>query len=339
MLLLCFVLVASSLPTLAVLGPEETPWLDPRGAKHDPQIFDRDPLDLLPAPGSIKASKVLIEVGLSWHISYFDRLATDENLLLIGCEPNPDNLQHFPKHPRLFVLPVAVANVTYSSGAPPERLVLHRTRFSPCSSLMRPAVQNGDVGCENIEDSVDVPAIPLFPVLERALTFGPIELVELDTQGTEIDIWTSGGELVKHVPRVIMEIQSDERKDKLLYEGQALKNEVIERMFHLGFKKERCWLIVYQENCVFVPLGTNTPVKDDCWTEQLVSTFLMTAESYANQHGTSVWETPELNAHALEALCCSGEAPQEGCWAPPEFTKELCCIDVYIDKHQIVRDR
>lgn len=335
MLLVCLAFVVSSFPTLAKLEPGKTPWLDPRGAKHDPQIFEQDPLNLLPAPGSLRASKVIIEVGLSWDISYFDRLAADDQLILIGCEPNPDNIQHFPKHPRLFVLPVAVANVTYSSGAAPERLVLHRARFSPCSSLLRPTVQNGNASCEDVVDSVDVPAIPLSAILERALTFGPIELVELDTQGTEIDIWASGGAWVERVPRVIMEVQTDERKDKLHYDGQALKTEVMEKMLHLGFQKERCWLIVYQENCVFVPLSAPVSIRDDCWTEQLVAQFMMMAESVVSEVGASVMQTPDFNALVLERECCEERVPPHLCWAPPVFTKELCCIDVYLDKHQI----
>ena len=47
----------------------------------------------------------------------------------------------------------------------------------------------------------------LAPVLERAASFGSIFVLEVDAQGADAEVVYSGGAMLQHVPRLILECQ------------------------------------------------------------------------------------------------------------------------------------
>ena len=172
--------------------------------------FGEDPMDILPPVGSLSASIIIVEVGTSVVASYFKHL-DDESVLLIGIEPDPELVLHHPRHPRFFMLPVAIADVPYIQGGPPTQGKLHRTEQHQCNSLLRPK-SNQTGGCANELYHIDVPALPLAPVLERIASYGPIQLLTLDTQGTELDVIKSGSVFVSSVARVVVEVTAEGTK-------------------------------------------------------------------------------------------------------------------------------
>ena len=72
---------------------------------------DMDPMRCLPAPGSLRARRVIVEVGVHTQATYFTELQEDESLIVIGVEPNPAAGKQHPTHSRFFLLPAALANV------------------------------------------------------------------------------------------------------------------------------------------------------------------------------------------------------------------------------------
>eukprot|EP00931_Biecheleriopsis_adriatica_P005987 TRINITY_DN107458_c0_g1_i1.p1 TRINITY_DN107458_c0_g1~~TRINITY_DN107458_c0_g1_i1.p1 ORF type:complete len:319 (-),score=49.42 TRINITY_DN107458_c0_g1_i1:43-999(-) len=292
-----------------------------------------DPLELLPKAGELRVSRVIIEIGLGTFPSYFDRLEHDESLLLIGCEPNPDALPQLPRHERFILLPVAVGKARYTPGKPLRRVPLHRAATPECSSLLKPV--NNDT-CAATLSTVIVPILPLSALLERANSLGTIELLEIDAQGTDMDVFESGGRFVHSIARAVLEVQDEQRRHLLEYSKQLFKKGVIDRMSQIGFKKERCWLPNYlHENCAFVPQMTTTYFRDDCWSQDVIDAMkhqMLTAGVYG-----------EFSPALLEELCCETQGrfqeydhvDEVACWSPPLYTPDSCCLKTYFAQSKL----
>lgn len=332
----------------------------PKGTRNedssasDSYILSGDPLDLLPSAGSISASRVIIEIGVNDEATFFHLLNDDESLVVIGAEPDPTIGRRHPRHPRFYMLPVAIADVSYHRGALPPQGVFHKMGMSGCSSLKRPRrsanvylcgeERKFNCTCGTMVGRFDVPLLPLAPILERAASFGPVFLLEVDAQGADVEVVRSAGSALKHVQRLVMECQeprvSAASQLGLLYHDQLPKEEVVSRMYGLGFYLERCWPTgsmhtpnaIGEENCVFARSNVLIEgLRDDCFMHEDLENV---NREYSRMIGGSAVVTDFMNASmaTLGHLCCNtGYEFMLGCWDAKEFTREKCCLKDYFE--------
>lgn len=296
--------------------------------------FKHDPLELLPAVGAISAGSVVIEVGVNHQATYFSRLVKNRSLLLIGLEPNPAvGVQH-AWHPRFHLLPVAAADVPYVSGSPPSRTTLHVTRSSAWASLLKPQRVDDFLG-GTLMRGVQVPVMPLAPVLERAHSFGPIKLLSIDAQGAELSIIDSGGSYLQYVNRIVLECQDvpDTRRAELAYQNQPTKKQIINHMAGLGFHLEHCWATgaFIQEDCAFAQPAALLG-RPDCFGAELVD-----AVNSRGRHLAAGQASEALTVRSLARSCCKGLLV---CWdASQGFTEDRCCLYAFFRATGIILDR
>lgn len=165
-------------------------------------------------------------------------------------------------HDRGFVLPFAVAPIEVTSGL--ASLVRH-SRFgedavgelrelnvggnSGCASLRMPnrnrhrgggsfgvwCDQTGDSPNAKIDSRSGSRSVWTVPLSQLLKWIGrPVDFVKIDAQGMDLEIVTSGGDMLRNVRRVQMEVISDDCK--AIYENQPQCSEVISRMQSLGFE-------------------------------------------------------------------------------------------------------
>ena len=65
--------------------------------------------------------------------------------------------------------------------------------------------------------------------------------MSIDAQGAELSILASGGNFLRRVKRIVLEVQDvpESRRAELLYEDQPTKRQVIDHMYRHGFLVER----------------------------------------------------------------------------------------------------
>ena len=148
----------------------------------------------------------------------FEPIATNFEKLLVNAKA-------------LSVTPVAIA-LGYESGG----VVMYRTAMPECSSVLRPmpdGIDDNDRHRRTVGDE-EVPCCLLDDWLAaNDVLSSAVDIVKLDTQGSELGILRSAPELLKHHPIVMIE-----ETIPTYYEGQPTPEETAAFMDGAGYKLE-----------------------------------------------------------------------------------------------------
>eukprot|EP00930_Biecheleria_cincta_P075850 TRINITY_DN63055_c0_g1_i1.p1 TRINITY_DN63055_c0_g1~~TRINITY_DN63055_c0_g1_i1.p1 ORF type:complete len:345 (-),score=50.30 TRINITY_DN63055_c0_g1_i1:113-1147(-) len=292
-------------------------------------IGDGDPLDLLPPWGSVSARHVYVEIGTSDAPLFLETVLSDDDntSFLVGVDPAWNLPRRRPHHDRVVLLPAVIANVSYARGSSAALLRLQTMEHPECNSLLMPnskvytASNRFPASCFLRKGSVEVLAIPLDAVLQRAASFGPIEVLSIDTQGSDLQVVETGGSALEHVRRIVLECQ-DMPSDRMMYVGQPTKRQVLSRMQELGFYLRGCWpnnLYMHEENCLFTRAGEMEHCRADCFVDPYTVSF----HPAQNAKGQLFDEISSWNRRC----CHETTAEQAFCWDEAAgFTKETCCL-------------
>jgi FkbM family methyltransferase len=112
-------------------------------------------------------------------------------------------------------------------GAEPGTLPIHVTRFSDASSILMPLAQ-GHTALTVAED-VMVPIARLDDLLKRG-DVPPPDVVKIDVQGYELEVFRGAEQALAHARAVISEVSFQES-----YSGQALFHNVVAFLAERGF--------------------------------------------------------------------------------------------------------
>eukprot|EP00931_Biecheleriopsis_adriatica_P117123 TRINITY_DN92672_c0_g1_i1.p1 TRINITY_DN92672_c0_g1~~TRINITY_DN92672_c0_g1_i1.p1 ORF type:complete len:336 (-),score=64.88 TRINITY_DN92672_c0_g1_i1:34-1041(-) len=298
--------------------------------------FRGDPVDLMPPAGSLQANRVIVEVGVSGKATYFQDLEEDSSLVIVGCEPDPEKGMTHPQHPRFVLVPAAIGDVPYTAGAPAQRSSFHVTFMQECSSLLQPKRSTSHPSwmrnCTAIRKRITIPVVPLAPVLARAASYGPVVLLDVDAQGSELSIAKSAQQMLSSglVQRVQLEVYTTAEQD--IYVGHPRKEEVEKLMHRLGFTTERCYLS-YWEQCIFALPSVAKDVHSSCFDEEWTAKW---EEDIAARARPLYPDLPDVSdnwhhmtSSGMERACCSGRPGSQFCW-DSYYTPERCCLQHYL---------
>jgi hypothetical protein len=198
--------------------------------------------------GNFKAYKsVRIDIGLSHNApnsAIWSREYPEDYVL--GIEPNRFNFARITvfgvwskSHskrvrrfkPRNFqALLCAIDDVT----KPTYENFYHIRGDSGTSSLLRPTSALLERYRYTIREITPVLAVPLSAILTPLLEhFGEIEMIKIDTQGKDLDVLRSAGALLKHVKRVLVEVDTLGQ-----YVGAPSKAEIFAYLQSAGFEAQ-----------------------------------------------------------------------------------------------------
>ena len=129
-----------------------------------------------------------------------------------------------------------------------------------CSSLLLPNKKVKEVysdieSCTTVKRKINVKVAPLKEIL-KSLPF--VNLMKIDVQGKDLEVFQSGRDEIYKVGDVLMEVQNlndgTEKETKMLVNGGETKMYVVQEMDKLGFQLKKCFLqdqILGEENCWF----------------------------------------------------------------------------------------
>ena len=216
----------------------------------------------LPIPDN--TSIVMLEIGSS------DRNTMDKEMLpqmpeafLVSAEPLvekyaralgrrreagkvQDALEPLGQHnDRGFILPIAVAPVAGNG----ELRDLNVGGNSGCASLLQPdrarhrrgpgafgvwCDQTGESDNSKSDSRSGARSVWTVPLSQLLRWIGrPVDFIKIDAQGMDVQIVQSGGDMLRNVRRVLLEVVSDDCKP--VYQNQPRCSEVVQRMAGLGF--------------------------------------------------------------------------------------------------------
>ena len=108
-----------------------------------------------------------------------------------------------------------------------------------------------------------VPAIRLETVLEAIPAEAIVELLKIDAQGFDLDVFLSAGRHIERLGAVQLEVQDLAEDDVgVLYENASLFADVQASMKSYGFVLESCEVqncAIREYNCRFVRAGARAP--------------------------------------------------------------------------------
>lgn len=189
---------------------------------------------------------VRLDIGLSHNAPNSAAWCkADRHCFVIGIEPNRFNMARVSKfgiwskshqkpirrfkpknfHPILCAIEDVVE---------PEMRDFYHVRGDPgTSSLLQPNARFfGDTGY-TIREVSSVPCIPLRLILEEVLQhFSFVDVIKIDTQGKDLDVLKSAGELIRKVRMVVAEV------DAYHYEGAPERSEIFNYLALQGFRPE-----------------------------------------------------------------------------------------------------
>lgn len=91
-----------------------------------------------------------------------------------------------------------------------------------------------DRNIETLQNTYMVPTDSLFNMLKE-FNFNVIDFVKIDTQGTDLDVLKSLGDMISKVRFIMIESITSHRKNLTLYEGQSIFEEDTEFLNNKGF--------------------------------------------------------------------------------------------------------
>ncbi|KKN81131.1 hypothetical protein LCGC14_0323500 [marine sediment metagenome] len=131
---------------------------------------------------------------------------------------------------------LSVTPVPWALGELADDVVMYRTATTECSSVRQPLPPNGDGNDEHrrVVGRESAPCGRLDDWLADAgVDASAVDIVKLDTQGSELDILRGAPELLKHHPIVMIE-----ETIPTYYEGQPTPEETAAFMAAAGYRLE-----------------------------------------------------------------------------------------------------
>lgn len=223
-------------------------------------------------PASV--DRVVLDVGAHNDTDWTDLVLDHTDLFVIAFEPrwwfNPPDLRRL-KHPRIMLVPALVGSrggfvEMYELPDEPE-IASTLPLTSRGSDTFLPGKKKAlkDVAMR----TELVPMVSLFEVLTRLPPRLEITFIKIDAQGADMDVVKSAGQTLLRALRVQVEVQDLKPGHRdIVYAGQAVKADFVEKMPQWGFHLERCWDNtpgVREENCVFARYDVRKATRGDCF--------------------------------------------------------------------------
>jgi FkbM family methyltransferase len=199
-----------------------------RRANHGRSILRADGRFAVPE----RVQRVWIDVGAHELETTKDELVSQPDMALIAIEPLEECWKAWPDRTRLIALPVAISTERGS-------LDFHVNASNATSSLLETVAGNvADAQTRTVETR-KVPVLRLEDVLERIPEGLRIEYLKTDVQGHDLQVLKSGGEALRRVERVKVEVINTP-----IYEGSGerrpgTEQEFVDYLASHGFTFER----------------------------------------------------------------------------------------------------
>eukprot|EP00747_Dinoflagellata_sp_TGD_P210820 gnl/TRDRNA2_/TRDRNA2_84064_c0_seq2.p1 gnl/TRDRNA2_/TRDRNA2_84064_c0~~gnl/TRDRNA2_/TRDRNA2_84064_c0_seq2.p1 ORF type:complete len:379 (-),score=70.39 gnl/TRDRNA2_/TRDRNA2_84064_c0_seq2:167-1303(-) len=184
--------------------------------------------------------RVYIDVGAGDRTQFLGHVLASEDVAVIAFEPVHWLLRHQEVHPRVLLIPAAVAPMLAGGTA-----IFHMYEGSygaGFSSLLAPSAAMGLIGPRALPRKVTVDVVALETLLERLPADISIPMLKVDAQGADLGAVLSAGLQIRRADRIQVECQDLPVGDsRLLYMWQATKAEIVTALRAAGFVLERCW--------------------------------------------------------------------------------------------------
>ncbi len=179
-----------------------------------------------------RVRRVWIDVGAHLLQTTGRQFLDHEDIGLIAIEPMPKPWAYWPRDDRLIGLPVAIF---VDRGWRDFNIAA----WEVASSLSAPAPDNPNIDKRKTVSVINIPVIRLVDVMAKIPSQLPVEYVNVDVQGLDLQVIKSAGQTLRRVSRVRAGVIYERSSEGIGDEKPATEGELIAYMESMGFLLER----------------------------------------------------------------------------------------------------